>query len=508
MKKNVLISILLLLAFSLDAKPKRRKSRIKTITSSVLRKKQSKPQKITAQRQAPKEKLPLSLAIHKAVQQAEKKAAVGIKIVSLKNDVCLFQKNADRIFTPASNTKIFTAGAALHILGPAFTFDTILLTDKRLSPHKINNLIIKGSGDPTLKVKDLEKLIHTLKERSINEIKGDLIIDNTIFDTSGVGPGWGKGDGPIFDKSPSGGLIINHSCITVMVKPSTVGHKPAITIDPMNSLNRIENNARTTTQAKKHSLRVTRTKDHRIVITGTIGKSSKPRYFIMAIDQPHLYAGHACKTLLKKHKIAHKGGVRVGAAPSSSITLARHSSKPAKHIITHMMKHSDNLYADSLFKAMGARMYGTPGTWAKGKKAVETFLAKEAGLASPKLSLNDGSGLSHANKVSPNHLTHFLSWVHKTAPFKTHFIESLPINGIDGSLRHRMKHKGVHAKVKAKTGTLFGVSALSGYITPRTGSELLFVIMVNRKNKSAVEFKRKLEDHLCSLLAAHAFSTS
>ena len=121
--------------------------------------------------------------------------------------------------------------------------------------------------------------------------------------------------------------------------------------------------------------------------------------------------------------------------------------------------------------------------------------------------LMDGSGLSHDNRIAPNHSAQLLTWVYKEATFKDVFIDGLPVSGVDGCLKWRMQHKSVRSKVQAKTGNLPGITALSGYVTPKNDRPLLFVIMVNRRNKSAVEFKHKLEDPLCTLLATHAFST-
>ncbi len=510
-KSTVLVGVITLFFCFLEATPRRqlRTSRQRSIQKAPRKK---KPVHTTPTQQhsstTPNKQSLLTHALHKVVQQADKKAAIGVKVVSLKDNRILFQKNIHRVFTPASNTKLITAGAAFHILGSDYRFETQLLTDSSIAHHKINNLYIKGSGDPTLITKDLEKLVKTLKGRSIKEIRGDLIIDSSIFDQESTAPGWGKGDGPIFHKSPVGGLMANHSCITIRIKPAGIGRKPIVYKDPTYPLMHLENRARTTVHAKKHSLQVTRSKDNRLIITGTIAKNRREKLFRIAVNQPHFHAGHILRSLLRKHRIVLKGKVRNGRIKQGLTVLTRHHSQPTKQIIRHMMKHSDNLYADALFKKMGATIYGTPGTWAKGKKAVKSFLVNQVGLAAQDLKLNDGSGLSHANKISPDHLAQFLAWIYNQASFKGPFIESLPLSGTDGTLRHRMKHKTVHKKVRAKTGSLFGVSSLSGYITTQKNPDLLFVIMVNRKNKSAVEFKKQLEDHLCKLLAAHAFSTS
>lgn len=459
----------------------------------------------------PKGPVLLTQAINNLVKPADRKAAVGIKIVSPKNDYCLYQKNPDQLFIPASNTKLFTAAAALDILGPEFRFETRLLTDQQSSTQKIGNLYLQGGGDPSLETAHLEEMVKKLKARGIREIKGNIIIDASIFDSNSTGPGWSKGDGPIFDKSPVNGLMLNHCCLTVHVKPARIpGHKPSISLDPAVGYITIENKARTTITAKKHSLHVSRSSknEKKIIITGTIATKSKPKAYLIVLDNPHVYAAHVLMLLLKKHGVHCRGSILVGKTPKKAAILSHHYSEPVSTLVRSVMKSSDNLYADALYKRMGALTFGEPGTWGRGKKAVDAFLLNEVGLPTSKVDLYDGSGLSHANRVSPNAMAYLLSWTYKKSPYKNIFIDSLPVSGIDGTLRHRMRHKLVHARVKAKTGSLSGVSSLAGYITPKNGSPLVFVIVVNRKNKSAVEFKRKLEDHLCTLLAAHAFSIS
>lgn len=449
----------------------------------------------------------LAQNIHKAAQDAHKKASVGIKIVSLKTQKVLYQKNADQLFTPASNTKIFTACAAYHILGSDHRFETELLTNKQLTSGRIENLYIRGTGDPTLTAQDLEELVHSLKNRSVREIQ-NLVVDSSLFDTQTTAPGWTPGDGPIFDKSPVGGLMVNHSCISVGIQPARiVGHKPIVHLDPPASVT-VENKARTVASGSKTKLHVSRTKNNTIVVQGTIAKGAKQKYYRFSVDQPHIFAGHALMNLLKKHKIQCRGKLMIGKTPPNAKVLARHQSETCDSIVHYMMKQSDNLYADALAKKMGAVRYGTPGSFASGTRAIHEFLKKETLIDLTGFVLNDGSGLSHANKISPNHLSSFLYWIYTKAPFKEKFMSSLPLSGVDGTLRRRMQKRSAHAKVKAKTGNLSGVTSLSGFITPQKGEHFSFVIVVNRKNKSAVEFKRKLEDHICTLLAAHAFSTS
>lgn len=495
-------SIALATSSSLLSNKSKRAAALKLAALKSIRERAKKPEPALT----PQTPALIAQTIHALTQNAAKKAAVGIKITSLSSGRVLYQANQQKLFTPASNTKIFTAGAAYHILGSSFRFETDLLTNKQLSGSRLDHLYIRGSGDPTLTGNDLEKLVLALKAKSIREIN-NLVIDSSIFDTSTSAPGWTPGDGPIFDKSPVGGLMVNHSCIAVRIQPArVVGHKPIVILDPASSVP-VENRARTVANGQRTSLHVTRTKNNTVVVTGTISKGVKQKYYRFAVDLPHVFAGHALMNLLKKHKITCKGKLLIGKTPANAPLLARHQSDSVDTIIHQMMKSSDNLYADALFKRMGALRSRAPGSWANGAQAVYNFLKQETGIAFDGFIINDGSGLSHANKISPDHLSSFLHWVYTKASFKQEFITTLPISGVDGSLRNRMKHSSAKSRVKAKTGSLHGVTSLSGYITPQKGEHYSFVIMVNRKNKSAVEFKRKLEDHICTLLAAHAFRT-
>ena len=327
----------------------------------------------------------LSSAIHKLAHPGEQHidAAIGLKIISLKNNQVIYEKNADQLFKPASNTKLFTAAAALEILGPDYRFETQLLTNTISSTPRIDNLYIKGGGDPTFKTANLEDMVIKLKNRGIREIRGNIVIDASIFDYVPAAPGWNKNDGPIFDKSPVGGLVINHSCLTVTVKPARIpGHKPIVSLNPALTSIKIENLARTSLTSKKHSLHVSRPpkSEKKITISGTISTKTKLSGHLIVLDNPHLYVANVLLVLLKKHKIHCKGNIILGETPAKAPILARHHSEPASSIVRHMLKTSDNLYADALFKAMGAVAYGGVGSWETGKQAVDEFLSQDVGI--------------------------------------------------------------------------------------------------------------------------------
>ncbi len=448
----------------------------------------------------------LHTIIDKLVHEVDKKASVGVKVVLLKNNHIIYEKNAQQLFKPASTTKLITSAAAYHILGPDYRFTTKLYTDKKYSPHCINNLYIKGSGDPTLKVEDMNAMVNNLKRIGIREIRGNIIVDATYFDEQGTGPGWHIEDANHY-QAPTSGLMVNHSCIRVHVKPSQIfGQHPFVFIDPQTSYIKMINRAQTHVKTDDKTLQIKRKENNIIIVAGPILRYSKLKQYSIAIEHPSIFAGHVFKQQLTK-KIIFRGKVLTGTLSNEAHFLVKHSSQPLKTIIRQLMKTSDNLCADALFRAMGAQKYGVPGTWAKGQQAINDFLKNTVGISLESMVLYDGSGLSHKNQISPDHFCKLLTWVYATSPHKNSFITSLPIGGIDGSLRNRLKYWSTKGSVQAKTGTLNGVTALSGYIIPKRGLPFIFVIMVNCKEKSALNYKKSLEDELCKLLAFHATGT-
>jgi len=481
-------------------------------TDKKIRKKKavpsSKPASSSKKQPIHESAVELKNTLHHLLEEAAKKASVGIKVVHLTNEMPLFEKNADQFFKPASTTKLFTAAAAYHILGADYRCRTQLYTDKKINAHTINNLYIKGGADPSLTTQDIISLVKQLKNHRIRTIQGDIIIDDSILDPKGPPPGRNNGDGPIFDKAPIGSLMVNHSCVRVQVKPARhTGKKPVVIVDHVTPFTRIQNSALTTTRPTKNTLHVLRGEQNEIIVKGSIKRLSSAKHYRFAVEGPTRYTGQVFAGVVKSHNLTYKGKIIFGKVPQGATFLVEHASEPVSTLIHHLMKSSDNLYSDALFTLMGAHQHGIPGTWHKGELAVKEFLTEVAGIDIEGMKLYDGSGLSHKNQISPEQLISLLTWVYTSSPDKESFISSLPIGGVDGTLRTRMAHKNPHTKVLAKTGSLRGVSSLAGFITPKDGHPLIFAIMINRDNKSAVMFKRQLEDQLCALLSAHAFST-
>lgn len=445
--------------------------------------------------------------IEKVIRSTDPDVHAGIEILSLQDDQRLFQKNENHLFVPASSLKIITGAAALHILGVDYRFTTKLFTDGKIKKHEIKgNLYIKGSGDPELSIQSLEELVFALKLQGIQRIDGNIYIDVSDFDEIAQGPGWMWDEGAVFYNSPLSALIVNHSCIDIWVRPNAkVEQLPTIYVRPRTDFVRITSDA--VISAEENTINIKRrwmTHENIIDISGKIAANSEPYYEAIPLEAPHMYTAFVFRELLNKNTIGCSGEIEVKNVPEEALELAAVSSRPLSHIVEQMMKESDNLIADMLFKKMGQMRFGAPGTWAKGTRAVRDFLVKEVGLDIERIVIRDGSGLSRYNQISPHHLVESLSWMKKQFACSSEFCASLPISGVDGGLCNRLQEPSVKGKIRAKTGMMTGISSLSGYATTRDGKDLAFSIMLNGFTKNEKEYKTQIEDKICALLANHS----
>ncbi len=445
----------------------------------------------------------LQNGIERIILDADPEVHIGIEIVSLKNGQRLYQKSPHHLFVPASCIKLITGAAALHMLGVDYRFTTKLWTDGTIEDNTLKgNLYLQGSGDPDLAVRDLEELVFQLKLQNITKIEGDLFADNTLFDAIAQGPGWMWDDKGYDWSAPMQALTLNHSCIDIWVKPAEkVNTRPRVYQYPKSDFVRVENLAVTTQEendliAKRRPM----SKENIIDIAGKMPLNGETRHLAIPVEEPHLYTTHVLRNILLKAKVGFEGKIASRQTPKDAVVLASHTSRPLSQIVEEMMKTSDNLIGDALFKKMGENRFGAPGTWQKGSQAVREFLAQTVGLNVEKMVIVDGSGLSRYNLVSAHHFLEFLSWMHKQFSCCSEFMSSLPISGTDGSLVRRMKNAELKGKVRAKTGAMTGISSLSGYLSTKDGELLAFSILQNGFTGKVSEYKTKIEDEICAFL--------
>jgi D-alanyl-D-alanine carboxypeptidase/D-alanyl-D-alanine-endopeptidase (penicillin-binding protein 4) len=373
-------------------------------------------------------------------------AQVGIAIKSMKYGDTLYTKNERSLFVPASTMKILTAEAALLYLGPNFKFPTRLVTDARsVSNGTLNgNLFVVHSGDPSLTYNDVADLLYSLKSQQIQKINGNVYIDNTAYDQVNFGPGWIWNDKKNCYGAPINASIINHNCISFRatgLKNNSLGFGSVVTDVMQNDKNLLQNLF---------------------------------QYFGIHID----------------------GYIIPGTASSKLAILATHHSKPLSQLITDMLKKSDNIIAGSLFKKIGQLYNRRPGTWENGGTAVAQILSQNADLDIWRMNLIDGSGLSRYNQVTPAQMLKVLDFAYHHNQTNYEFISALPIAGIDGTLKKRLRN--VAWKARAKTGTLSGVRSLAGFAMSADKEPIAFVIMINGRG-TTWKYK-ELEDKIVTLL--------
>lgn len=443
--------------------------------------------------------------INKAINESSiDRENIGIKVFSLKNNDVLFSNNSERPFIPASNIKLITSAAALVKLYPDYTFKTKLFLDGEVS-HNIlkGNLYLKGFGDPLLVTERLLLIARDVHNRGIKKINGDIVIDDYFFDGKRSGIGWKKNRGPQAYNAPIGAASLNFNVVTVYIEPGErVGAKARVIIDPKTDYTAIDNRTVTTQAKTRRRLyvdRVTNGKKDKIVIGGKMPINSKRISLYRNISHPPLYLGMAFKEFLMKEGIQVKGSVRVEQVPETAKELSQYESRALFRIIQYLNKFSNNFVAEQILKTLGAEIKGEPGTFEKGIEAVKEFL-DDLGIKRDSYVIADGSGLSRLNRLTPDQIIRVLTHMYNNFQVQGEYLSSLGVMGVDGSVDDRLENTIAKRKVRAKTGTLFGVTSISGYVQSRSHEVLAFSILINQK-KSGYYSGKKLQNKVLLLLA-------
>jgi D-alanyl-D-alanine carboxypeptidase/D-alanyl-D-alanine-endopeptidase (penicillin-binding protein 4) len=444
--------------------------------------------------------------INTALHRINANAHVGITIKSMKYGDTLYAKNEKSLFVPASTEKVFTAEAALLYLGSEFKFPTRFVTDaKSINNGTLDgNLYLVNSGDPSLTYYDVADLIAALKAQQIDTITGNVYIDNTAYDQVTTGPGWMWNDTKLCYGAPISASIINHNCLSFKVTPSKfTGSTANVVTDPRSFYASFRNSVVT----RAHKSRTCYVKldgenGGNIVISGCLSKGNYGTGVSTVVSNIMQYDKALLADLLKRFNIRVQGVIVEGIASPQSSELARHESKPLKELITNMLKMSDNIIAGSLFKKIGELYTHRQGTWENGGNAVSKILSQK-GVDIWRMNLIDGSGLSRYNQVTPQQLLQVLDFAYHNHDTNYQFMSALPVAGIDGTLKHRMRN--IAWRVRAKTGTMQGVVSLAGYAMSADREPFAFVIMINGHNGSIWQY-RELEDKILQSLTHYSRS--
>lgn len=446
----------------------------------------------------------LSEKVETIVRKVLPNAAVGIILQDAKTGKILYERNSTERFVPASTTKVLTASAALLALGPDFTFETAIkiLPGSRHGSLLRGSVFVQFSGDPSLKSKDLQGLIQEMGAAGIKTIQGDLIIDNTRFQGPNYAPGWTWDSIHWHYSAPITSVIVNQNRVGLTLRPGTVpgGLVQANIVSDYRQAFSIYSAVRAATEFQSNTgcqLLLNMDNHNQVMLGGCWPVSKHPVGLKLAVNNPDLVARQIILNALKTANIQLIGDIKLGIpTPSNGVVLAKHQSKPLSLLLKNVLKDSNNIYAESLTKTLGFR-YFQQGTFKAGARAIKKILSKPANMNVKRMKLLDGSGQSRYNLLSPKHLNQVLHMMYHHALYPE-FKEGLAISGKSGTLKWRMGDKGMIGNVVAKTGTLEGVSTLSGYLTPKNKRTMVFTIMTDRVVESTRHSKR-LEAQLCQL---------
>ena len=408
----------------------------------------------------------------------------GVIIASLKDNSILYERNADKVFLPASNNKLLTSGAALALLGPDFIYQTSLVTEAQLSAggNLSGDLIIKGSGSPILNLEDLDALAKQAKAAGVVRVKGHFAFDDSRFDRNWLGNDWASDDEPFYYAAQISGLNVNHNVIKVTVSPGEKEGDPVkVGIAPAFSLMTIRNLALTGKKKSENSITLDRVRGQNIIVVSGFlpvdTTEAKLPSETLTIESPARFTATLMRDALKKTGVKFDNDEIISlVSPEDPIILAEHTSVPLSEILKLMNKPSDNLIAECLLKTIGA-VKKKKGSWDTGISVTKEWF-ESIGLDTTHLRQADGSGLSRFNYVSPRNYLKLLTWYSSQTNF-AYYYNSLAIAGVDGTLVQFAKNTPAAGNCRAKDGYIGNVSSLTGYVKNSEGENFVFSILMN-----------------------------
>lgn len=427
--------------------------------------------------------------------------AWGVAVLDAGGKV-LFERNATRLFVPASNTKLIVAAAAAVLLPPDSTVMTSLYAAGPVDSGVVRgDLVLYGRGDPTMSrrcfdadttrpgaceadpMRRLRDLAGQLRARGIRTVTGGVVGDGSYFEPVLLDATWEQGDLMWWYAAPVSGLAFNDNSLDLRWAPGPEPGAPGVlSLAPDLGDVTLENRT-TTVEGPGSGLDVGLVGPLSLWGGGTISRTASPRTSYVALPDPNRLAASALRRALAKAGISVRGAtgsttdsMRYAGARATP-PLAESASRPFREWLFPILGPSQNLFAEMLLKQVGRRVAGQ-GSWRAGLGVERRLLIDSVGIDSTQFSLRDGSGLSHVNVVSPLTFARLLLWL-RTRPAFPWFENALPVAGKSGTVRNRMLGTAVEGRVQAKTGSIFRVNAFSGYVTMPDGRIRIFSIQTN-----------------------------
>jgi D-alanyl-D-alanine carboxypeptidase/D-alanyl-D-alanine-endopeptidase (penicillin-binding protein 4) len=421
----------------------------------------------------------------------------GILIQPLSSTATLYSRDAQKYFIPASNVKLLTTAAALQKLGADFRIKTSVYSGEN------GSLYVAGRGDPSITETQLQSLAQQLKRRGVDRVN-ELIGDDSYFQGSAVNPNWEWEDAQAGYGAPVNSLIFNQNAIELLLSPQAIGQPLKVTFAEPKLANQwqIQNNSVTVAQNESEFIEVGREFDGPAIrVSGQlkVGAESESAY-VAVVNPANNFLQHF-QQVLAAEGIPVKQALVASVSRNFNQELATVESPPLAELVRETNRESNNLYAEVLLRLLGKVTDKVPqqqeDTDELGLKELKTALT-QLGVNPNSYILADGSGLSRHNLISPEALVQTLRFM-ANSPAASIYRQSLPIAGESGTLKNRLSSTPNRVILQAKTGTLSGVSALSGYIEVPDYEPLVFSIIVNQSGLSAASM-RSATDEIVLLL--------
>ncbi len=430
-------------------------------------------------------------------------ARIGVAVAPLDGDASgyVLARSPGHALVPASNQKILLAAAALEQWGPTHRFETPLLAERPLDADgRLDGALwVVGSGDPSLTTEQLWRMAEELRLAGVREIAGGIGVDARHFDGLRAHPDWAPLSRRAYH-APVSAFAANYSSFRVEVSSGPRAGLPAqVRVAPELDYFRISEDVGTRRRPGPLMLDVIPLPDQtgeRVSVRGSFGLGRKSETFWRSVALPEVYAASLLRRMLVAQGMRVEGPIRVGDAPPGAVELLRFRGAPLAEIVRDLNKWSNNFVAEQLIKGLGAAVYGAPGSWEQGARALRAYLERHD-LDDPSLHVVDGSGLSTRNRLTAAVLVGVIRSAAQDFRSGPEFLASLPLGGLDGTLEERME--STPGQVRGKTGHLSSAVSLSGVTHDASGRRLAFAVLVNGARAGSTSVDHAIDDFLSDL---------
>jgi D-alanyl-D-alanine carboxypeptidase/D-alanyl-D-alanine-endopeptidase (penicillin-binding protein 4) len=416
------------------------------------------------------------------------KSALSVSVKSVNDGTILYALNSKTPMLPASTLKLVTTFASLDTLGSDYTYSTSLFKSTN------NDLYLKLSGDPLLKTADLEKMIDVAKSKEI--VPKTFYIDNTAFDKVEWGEGW-QWDDALNPLMPKFSIFnLNGNMFRIEVSPTKNGSPAQIAIKPFYPVTIV--NMVNTDYSNPANVKVERNLElaqNALNLTGTVSKNIVVK--TLPVPNPKINFVLSLEEVIRNKKLEYYSPIAYAKLPDKNVYLVETVEHSVENLVPKILKNSDNLVAETLFKSAGAKFANSQGNITNSLSMLNTYLDKLK-FSHDDIKIVDGSGVSKNNLMTSDYMTNFLIYLSKDENFEN-YLKMLPTAG-EGTLKDRMLY--FKDNLRAKTGTLSDTSAIAGYIVSRKGNMYSFDIMINDA-KTTTSDKKNIEEQILRSIYAN-----